>query len=172
LHWSSTITARKGWGANVNTALRFIKTDLFFLCEDDYLPIVDLDLNSGVALLMAREELGLIRYKFSRGEHLKFIPKEAETQVGKIQYFLVDKKESGFWQYSNTPHLTHKRFHMAWGYYDEGLSLAGTEVSFAGRYHDSPGGPYIATLSDKEENTFRPLAKSWQGSKFDKETVI
>lgn len=169
VEFTLTKTSRKGWGANVNKALRFIKTDYIFLCEDDYLAQRDLDLDSGMLLLMSDLEIGLVRYDGIE-EH-RTTSKEIETLMGVIPCLVIDHAKSSFYQYSNRPHLRHKRLHEHYGLYAEGLSLVDTENNYAARIKDQLLGPMIVALPDGIECAFLPIAKSWKGTEFDKETV-
>lgn len=169
LDFTSTITQRKGWGANVNYALDAAKphSDFIFLCEDDYVATRDIDLTRGVELLEHREKIGLVRYDgLSAHSGLRLYLEELKIDQDRFDYFIVEKGSDHLNVYSHRPHLKHVRFHEAYGKYDESLSLGETESGFAHRVKDS-NGPEIAILWNGIERAFDHIGKSRQGGEFD-----
>jgi len=167
---SHTITDRKGWGANVNKALQSITTDYIYLNEDDYVPIRDLDLARGVALLQAETDLGIVRYDGISGHTLNLELRESATNLGTLNYCRISKRSPHLNVYSHRPHLKHRRLHDTVGLYKEGLALGATEEEFAhrikdGEYRDKP--PYIAILPDGIIPCFDHIGHSRQGSACD-----
>ncbi len=164
----STITNRKGWGANVNKALRAITTDYVYFTEDDYVLNKTLRLDSYVALMECAPTIGLVRFGIAGHSltcHLNevdisnWIPDYVEGTStigsggkGKINAWVIDKRFStgpySFYRYSNRPHLKHRRFHETYGYYPEGLSLALTEHKMNNQFYDGPDAPFIVCPAD------------------------
>lgn len=164
-----TITNRKGWGANVNKALTSITTDYIYLNEDDYVAQCDLDLNRGVALLEANDDLGIVRYDGITGHTLDLELREQDTRLGRLNYCRISKRSPHLNVYSHRPHLKHRRLHDMVGLYKEGLSLGETEEEFAHRIKDkfSDDPPHIAILPEGIPRAFSHIGHSRQGSEHD-----
>jgi len=146
---SYTITERRGWGANVNKALKeaFGYADYVYFTEDDYLLLKPLDLRPYIAAMEVDQRIGLVRFgiaghSLTCGLHeldiSDWIPDYQENDsnngysgVGKINMWYVDRISSrgpfSNYQYSNRPHLKHRRFHETYRLYPEGLTLGETE---------------------------------------------
>ena len=174
LYFTATVTARKGWGVNVNKgmshALSHLKCDYVFLCEDDYVAIRDVNLQDGVLLLEEQRALGLIRYDGISGHILNLYLREVKLSTGRhMDYLILDKESPHLNVYSHRPHLKHRRFHSRYGAYLEGTTLGHTEVEFAHRVKDKGiDGPLIAVLPDGIYRAFDHIGKSRQGTKLDK----
>lgn len=163
-----TITNRKGWGANVNKALQSITTDYIYLNEDDYVPLVGLDLNKGVALLEANQDLGIVRYDGIEGHTLNLELREEDTRLGRLNYLRISKHSPHLNVYSHRPHLKHRRLHDMLGLYKEGLSLGETEEEFAHRIKDKGDiPPHVVILPSGIPRAFSHIGHSRQGSEFD-----
>lgn len=173
LHFSHSITDRKGWSANVNTALRAIKSSYIFLCEDDYVAKRPIDLRRGVALMEAMDTVGLVRYDGVSGHHLNLYLREVkDTKVGRLDFMLIEKKSPHLNVYSHRPHLKrHPQFHDSYGYYKEAQPgerhLGVSEVELAHRIKDKSG-PALAILDDGVMRAFDHIGKSRQGTELDK----
>ena len=168
LHLSASITPRKGWGVNVNVALRGCKTPYVFLCEDDYVAQRDLDLTQGVALLEKEHSLGLVRYDGLAGHILDLKLRTTKTLIGDIAYVIIAKSSPHLNVYSNRPHLKHMRFHRAYGWYPEGLPLGKTEETFAHQVKDNiSDGPELVALASGLVRAFEHVGRSWKGSSHD-----
>lgn len=166
---SHTITDRQGWGANVNKALRSISTDYIYLNEDDYVPYRVINLTSGVALLEAQENLGIVRYDGIEGHTLDLKLREADTRIGRLNYLHISKHSPHLNVYSHRPHLKHRRLHDLIGYYSEGLPLGETEEEFAHRIKDKYGDkpPHVAVLPNGIERAFNHIGASRQNTVHD-----
>lgn len=168
LEFTSTITSRKGWGANVNAAWETIETDFVFLCEDDYVAQRRLNLTQGVALLLAEPAIGLVRYDGLAGHKLNLFLREARgTRASRLDYLIVSRESPHLNVYSNRPHLVHRRFREQMGPYIEGQSLGGTENDYAHRVKDQEQGLLVVTLDDGIRRAFKHIGKSRQRSKED-----
>jgi glycosyltransferase involved in cell wall biosynthesis len=181
IHFSYTVTDRKGWGANVNKALMFCwaKSPLVFQVEDDYVSMRDIDLERGVALLTSKKDrhrpneaqirkpIGLLRYDGIEAHWLRLQLREAETDIGPVHYMHILHNSPFLNIYSNRPHLKHRRFHDEYGAYDVGLGLAETESGFAHRVKASIGKPWITILDDGIKKTFDHIGHSRQGTELD-----
>lgn len=168
---AASVTRRKGWGQNVNTAMRRLCADssYVFSIEDDYVAERELDLRSGVALMEACTDVGLVRYDGIAGHRLDLQLREAETRIGRVGYLRISKDSPDLNVYSNRPHLKHSGFHVAYGPYKEGLSLGATEEEFAHRVKDMrEGAPDVACLASGIPCAFRHIGRSWQGTPADK----
>ena len=160
----TTVTPRRGWGANVNTGLKSIPEHFTFLCEDDYVAQRPLDLNQGVALLASNTKLGLVRYDGLAGHDLMLHVEECKTGMGALTYLRLLGESKALNLYSNRPHLKHLRFHQQYGEYPMGKPLGITEESYAHKVKDRYGsGPGIACLPDGVALAFKHIGKSYQG---------
>ncbi|MFA5166617.1 MAG: glycosyltransferase [Candidatus Paceibacterota bacterium] len=170
LNWTYSIETRPGWGYNVNTVLKQINTNYIFLIEDDYVAHRPVDLVSGVELMEAQANIGLIRYDgIAAHNGLILHLREATTPNGKkIDYCLIDKSSQHLNVYSNRPHLRHRRFTDCYGYYIEGKALGVTEETMAHNVLDKKQCPDVAILGDGIANAFEHIGASFQGSEFDK----
>ena len=168
LRWSHTQTNRQGWGANVNTALKAIATNLIFLMEDDYVAMDDVDLISGAKILTNVEETGLVRYDGIAGHNLRVQFTEYKENGVRYGYGIIDKLSPHLNVYSNRPHLRHARFTRYYDYYPEGKPLGWTEEAFAHHVKKSPeDGPQLVILDSGVERRFDHIGKSRQLSEFD-----
>lgn len=178
-----------GWGRNVNNGIRQIPEDYIFFCEDDYLLTRDLDLITGIALLMSRTNIGMLRYRGTAGEHHVYHQFESDISAylpdnfmymeaagslpNKCTYLQFDSGSPTLWLYSNGPHLKRKSFHVAHGLYPEGLKLGETEEVFAhivkdnmrNRPYDTPA---IAIQPDWIAMHWEHVGESYQGTEADK----
>jgi len=169
LQFTSTVTERKGWGANVNKGITFCLDkghDFIFLCEDDYVATRPIRLRAGVAVLLGEKEIGVIRYDGIEGHALDLELREAQTPIGKVPWLRILKGSPFLNVYSNRPHLMHRRFHDRYGLYPEGQRLAITETRFAQRVKRTAG-PDIAVLKDGIGKAFDHIGKSRQGTDAD-----
>lgn len=168
--FTHTITDRKGWGANVNAALKYLnKLSCIFLCEDDYLALRDIDLTRGVALMTTQKRIGLVRYDGIAAHGLRGMElslRMIKTPI-KVPYLQINKDSAHLNIYSNRPHLRHKRF-SKYGPHPVGLPLAKTEQTFARKVKTTIG-PDVAILPDYLLAPFEHIGKSRQNSKFDRE---
>lgn len=170
LQFTATVTGRLGWGANVNKALNFIRTDYMFLCEDDYVALRRLDITTGIGVMMAESAIGLVRYDGLSAHALTLSLRELRLPWGGMQDYLLVRRDSPHLNiYSNRPHLKHRRFHDVHGLYPEGRTLGETEEAFAMRIlHAQPGTPLVAALPDGIPRAFDHIGRSRQGSDQDK----
>lgn len=189
---SYSITNRQGWGANVNAAMRAVKTDYVYFTEDDYLLLRPLDLRPHVALMETQKNVGLVRYGIA-GHGLWTAVREADISewlsdfqenssnqgysgAGKLSYLEIHPRmiagEYGFYRYSNRPHLKHRRFHEHYGLYPEGLPLARTEetMNHVIAQH-SEDGPVMVCPADWLLWHYDHIGVSYQGSAAEAEAV-
>ena len=177
LHFTATVTTRKGWGANVNKGMSHVLShlhcDYVFLCEDDYVALKELNLKDGVQLMEAQRAIGLVRMDGVSGHTLNLYLREAKLPSGRaMDYIILDRFSPHLNVYSHRPHLKHRRFHSRYGAYREGIPLGDTEVEFAHRVKDKGiDGPLIAMLPDGIQRAFDHIGKSRQGTELDKVVV-
>jgi len=165
---SVSITNRRGWGVNVNTALRQTKTDYAYLNEDDYVPMTGIDLTQGVRLMQLHPEVGLVRYDGISGHIGQSLRLCEALPHSQLDYLVIEPElTQGHFTYSHRPHLKHKRFHEYYGLYAEGLPLADTEVEFGKRVMRMADGPQIAILDNGIRRAFEHIGKSRQGTEED-----
>lgn len=174
LNFMHTVTERKGWGVNVNTAMRSIETPYIYLNEDDYRPRKDLNLTDGVFVIETMPTVGFVRYDGLEGHRLSLILAETPRIEGKrVHYLKIDLKRSPELHcYSNRPHLKHEHFHRAYGTYPEGLSLASTEEVFALRVRRQWGAVHIVSLTDGIMRAFDHIGHTRKGSQHDIGQVV
>lgn len=168
LRWSHTRTERQGWGANVNTALKAIHTNMIFLMEDDYVAMGKVNLMAGVKLLQVNDKIGLVRYDGIAGHNLTTHWREYKDDTGRIDYGIIDRGSPHLNCYSNRPHLRHKRFTEYYGYYPENKPLGWTEEAFAHHVKKAPEeAPHLAILDSGVPRLFDHIGKSRQRSEYD-----
>ena len=188
---TGTVTQRMGWGVNVNTALRDVKSEYIFFTEDDYVLLKPLDLRPHVALMELRHNIGMVRYGIAGHGLLaavretdvsEWLPnyqenggKDGYSGQGKLCFLEISLTQSvgpfGFYKYSNRPHLKHRRFHEHYGYHPEGVGLAATEDGMNHLIKDGAPGPEIVCPAGWINWHFNHIGVSRQGSDADKETV-
>lgn len=170
IEFTVTVTHRKGWGINANTAIRSIASDYIFFCEDDYVARRDINLTHGILLMEKDTNIGLVRYDGLAGHTLNLELREYKQNGIRFDYLNIEHDSPHLNVYSHRPHLKHKRFHEAYGTYPEGLSLADTESGFAHHVKDTPDGPKLTALADGIERAFDHIGKSRQGTSEDQPT--
>lgn len=168
---------RSGWGMNVNNALKETTSDFVFQIEDDYvLKGAHIDLMPAVDVLTRYPEFGMVRYGGLAGHDLTCRLRELKVMPFAVfdrpnphyQVWEILKKESRFlYVYSSAPHLKHRRFHHAYGWYAEGYKLGYTEESFAHRVRDVQDGPGIICFPEFVRCHFDHIGKSRQHTKDD-----
>lgn len=172
-----------GWGANVNYGLAHVETDLVFFIEDDYILKETLNLSIGAALMNARPDLGMLRYRGTAGDHLLYHQLEADIRAdlpdyiqgvgvpGKVSHLQIDSNSPSLYIYSHGAHLKRKRFHEFYGLYPIGLPLGQTEETYAHTVKDKmkeAGAPGIAILPDWIPMWFDHIGTSYQHTEHDK----
>lgn len=180
-----SVTERKGWGANVNAALRAVKTDYVYFTEDDYVLKRPLDLRACVALMDVAPTIGMVRFGLAGHDGLGCYLREADVSgwlpdfrenssnasMGKLNYWEIERGVTAgvfaFYKYSNRPHLKHRRFHQAYGYYPEGRPLALTEEGMNHQIEKVAVGPAIVCPADWVLWHFDHIGVSRQGTEAD-----
>lgn len=177
LWFTATVTQRKGWGANVNKALHYVKNilkcDYVFSCEDDYVAIRDLNLRDGVLIMEEVKTVGLVRFDGVSAHTLNLYLREAKLSSGRaMDYLIIDRNSPHLNVYSHRPHLKHRRFHDKYGFYKEGKSLGYTEVDFAHHVKNVEGDdiPLIVVLPDGIPRAFDHIGHTRQGTDLDQPT--
>lgn len=187
---SRTTTHRQGWGANVNRALieAFKYADYVYFTEDDYVLLRPLNLLPYVAAMEVDKTIGLMRFGIA-GHSFKCDLKELDISgwvpgyqendsntgysgEGKINMWYIDRIGSrgpfSNYQYSNRPHLVHKRFHETYRLYPEGLTLGQTEEGMNRQMmEDFRLQPYITCPANWTLWHFDHIGQSRQGTKED-----
>jgi len=174
LHFTATVTDRRGWGANVNKGMGYIlthlKCDYIFLCEDDYVAMGPVNIRDGVLLMEANKGIGLVRYDGISAHTLNLYLREIKVGDGRMMdYMIIDRGSPHLNVYSNRPHLKHRRLHSRYGAYREGSTLGHTEEDFAHAVRDKGvEGPLIAVLHDGIARAFDHIGHSRQGTELDR----
>lgn len=175
-----------GWGVNVNTGLgaAMNRSDYIFFLEDDKILHAPIDLQITVALMEARPDVGMLRYKGTAGDHIVMHQLEADVSPyipdfrhgygvpGKLAYLQLDSGSPSLWLYSHGIHLKHRRFHEFYGMYPVGKKLGETEHVFCHQVKDlmlQPGAPGIAILPEFVADQTEDIGKSWQHTEADHE---
>lgn len=174
-----------GWAANVNNGLAraYQDSELVFFIEDDYVLTSPLHLTLGVAMMLARPDLGMLRYRGTAGDHLVYHQVEAGLDnllpdyqqglglPGRVSYLQIDSGSPSLYIYSHGAHLRHKRFDDFYGAYPTGLKLGETEERYAHIVKDGmklPGAPGIAILPEWIPMYFDHIGQSYQHTEADK----
>lgn len=173
-----------GWGANANTALSQVDTDIVLVLEDDYVLTTPINLDPLVALLLENDRVGTVRLDGIAGHRVLAHHAECNVSVycpnyaqgvaapGMVHYWVLDNGSPELWLYSNRPALRHKRFFDYYGKYAEGLKLGATEEDYAHRVKDKmrddpDNAPWIVTPLDAN-SYFQHIGHSYQHSEHDK----
>lgn len=183
---------RSGWGKHVNFALSYIADTLpdakyVLQIEDDYVLTKPLKLAVGAALMEAKPDIGMLRYRGTAGGHAIYHQFEADISpwlpdfaygvadvMGRIPYLQIDSASQYIYSmYSNGVHL--KRlgvhgWHAHYGMYPEGRKLGDTEESYAiwtKQMMKEPNAPAIAILPEWVGMFWEHIGASWQGSSED-----
>jgi hypothetical protein len=123
------------YGQNANKAIEAVKSlgKLTFWLEDDWELCEPLDLYPYAALLMEREDVGMVR--------LGYLNLNMRGQVfghsGKL-YWRLDRTADSY-VFTGHPSLRHERFANTYGRYPEGLMPGETELGYATQYRNGNG---------------------------------
>lgn len=175
----------RGWGGNVNRALKAVQTEYVLMAEDDYVLTQPLDLDPMITLMEAKPRIGLVRLRGTAGTRLVYHQFEHDVSAacpqyqegvgvtGKMTYFLIDGGSPDLWIYSNGPHLKRRLFHAYHGEYPEGLKLGATEETYAHRVKDGmqtkpDEAPWIAIMPDWIPMRWEHIGTSYQRGPLDK----
>lgn len=137
---------RRGYGGNINAAIQETErvSDLVFPLEDDWELTRPLDLYPYAALLMEREDIGMVRLGY-----LNAGIKGGCMGHGASLYWKLDHQPVEDWQcvFTGHPSLRHRRYRAAYGDYPEGLGPGDTELAYAYQYRIGSG-PAIVWPAD------------------------
>lgn len=201
--FTHSVTNRKGWGANVNYATRVLGAhsgrlnEFIYFTEDDYVLKRPLDLRPYVAAMQAYEQVGMVRFGIAGHDGVRACLRELDVSSilpdyteqdgygsvpsGRMNVWELDLGHQeewgpfGFFRYSNRPHLKHRRFHAAYGSYQEGKTLAETEQAMnhviTDRWENTPvvgtNPPSIVVPANWTFWHFDHIGKSRQGTEED-----
>lgn len=172
---------RGGWGRNANFLRKSVQTKYLFMIEDDYVLKKKLDLEAAVALMEAKPDIGMVRFRGTGGTHLVLHQLEADIDLpryrdglglpGKITYLQIDSGSPSLYIYSNGPHLINtETFIPFYGPYPEGRKLGETEEAYAHTVKDGmrrPGAPAVVILPEWVSMHFDHIGKSYQNTELD-----
>ena len=143
---------RRGYGGNSNAA--WLAADqigaLTFFLEDDWELREPLDLYPYAALLMEREEIGMVRL----GNLNLDVRGRTWGHDGRL-YWTLDHEPhlEGTPVFTGHPSLRHRRYREAYGRYPEGLTPGETELAYAYQFRIGPhSGPGIVWPADYPAN--------------------
>lgn len=121
-------------GANWNRALKAAheRCPYVLMLEDDWVIRRPIDLRMYINLLMNNPEVGIVRLgNLAKGSRLHVAAYDGQ------HYLRFDR--SSQYAFSGNPHLRHRRFTEAYGYYSEELGPGDTELEYDGRFRAEPG---------------------------------
>jgi len=183
-----TPDGNRGWGGNVNRALRYSTAPYIFQIEDDYILKKPLNLKAAVAAMQVTPHMGMMRFRGTAGDHLVYHQMEARIGdwlpdyqegvglQGRLSYFLIDSGSPGLYIYSHGAHLKRNMFHKHYGAYPEGLKLGHTEESYAHMVKDmmkaNPYSPVICIQPEWIAMHFDHIGKSRQLTDLDIERKV
>lgn len=128
---------RRGYGGNANEAWRNVDrvSPLSGWLEDDWELTAPLDLYPYAALLMEREEIGMVRLGVLNLD----IRGRTWGHNGEL-YWTLDKQphHEGTPVFTGHPSLRHRRYRDVYGLYPEGLGPGDTELAYAYQYRWGP----------------------------------
>lgn len=133
---------RRGYGGNCNVAWAAADAigALTFWLEDDWELTRDVDLYPYAALLMERDDIGMVRLGYlGHG-----ITAELDSHGGHL-YWLINREpvKGSCYAFTGHPSLRHRRYYYAYGDYPVGHPPGETEVIYAHNYRFGDG-PWIA----------------------------
>lgn len=136
-------TQRRGYGGNANAAWEHADRigPLTLWLEDDWELREPLDLWPYAALLMEREDVGMVRLGYINEARCG----EWWTHAG-LGYHDMERMppDTSFYAFTGHPSLRHRRYREAYGDYPEGLKPGETELQYAYQYRVGPSdGPAI-----------------------------
>lgn len=155
------ITNRGGLGANTNAGLQaaFAQTDIVFSLQDDMWLNSTLDLDKHVQKLQEDPSAGFVRLWGVAGHQY----------MARLdgQYWRIAWSSPELYIPSDRPHLKHRRFHDAYGFYPEGRATGDTEEAFCHQCRAvalASGGPDV--LIPHGEDVERNFAHMCEGSRW------
>lgn len=136
-HFFSSGGRGVGYGMNHNLRSLFVSIDMVLVLEDDWELTQPLNVATYANTLLNHQEYGMIRFGYIFPNLLGYTISEESC----LYWRLEPNQET--YIFAGHPSLRHKRFHTAYGYYDEGLAPGMTELSMCGKVNLKYGNPYI-----------------------------
>lgn len=144
---------RRGYGANANAAWASADSvsALTFWLEDDWELRAPLDLYPYAALLMEREDIGMVRLGY-----LNCGIRADCIAHGSALYWALHREPVDHWQLAFTGHpsLRHRRYRQAYGDYPTGLIPGDTELAYAYQYRSGSGPAIVWPAAYPPEGLF------------------
>jgi glycosyltransferase involved in cell wall biosynthesis len=155
------VTQRGGLGANTNAGLRaaWEVSPLAFVSQDDMFLNCTLDLDKHVQKLQDDPMAGFVRLWGVAGH--QYVARLDQ------QYWRIDWRSPELYIPSDRPHLVHRRFHDAYGYYPTGRATGDTEEAFCHQCRAgalTSGGPDV--LIPHGEDVERNFSHMCEGSRW------
>lgn len=128
-------SARRGVGFGMNRCLQsiFETTELVLVMEDDWELRSPLIMSPYVRALTEHTENGMIRFGYLSPNLLGYLFSQEERL-----FWRLERNEETY-RFTGHPSLRHRRFHEAYGWYDEGRPPGLTELSMCGKVNQKPG---------------------------------
>jgi len=146
-------TERRGYGANCNAAWDAADCQgaLTFWLEDDWELTQPFDLYAYAALLMEREDIGMVR--------LGYLNAGIKGQCighNHALYWALDRQPVEDWQcvFTGHPSLRHRRYRQSYGDYPTDLAPGETELMYAYSYRIGSGPAIVWPASYPETGLF------------------
>jgi len=109
------------------------RSDIWLHWEDDWLPNMDIDLIPCVNLLQNHDNIGMIRLgRLQLGLH-------GEVVLGGDRFWWKLDKSKHEWCWTGHAAMRHRRFHDAYGKYEEGLTPGKTEMAMLDKFNRTKG---------------------------------
>ena len=137
MSWSITDTRQKaGTGYNRNTGLKasFDRSPFVLHIEDDWELGHQYNLRHAVCTLQNHEDVGMIRFGYIEYGHVA-----KSVLLCDLVWWELQKDSGHGFIFAGHPHLLHKRFHDAYGWYQHNLLPGLTETVFASKVIELEG---------------------------------
>lgn len=151
-HVTVSDAARGGVGKSMNLGIAACleRADIWLHLEDDWYLDHPLDFSPAVDVLRSHKEIGMVRLGYLN------IGVEGRTySAGNKLWWKLDKAKDTY-TFSGHAALRHRRFHEAYGPYQEGLAPGQTELSYCQQFKDRKG-PDILWPAWTPEHIFKHI---------------
>ncbi len=149
-----TDAGRAGVGASMNLGIKAIidgRADLWLHLEDDWVLPGPLDLAPCVQLLQEDESVGMIRLGRLTADETA----HTMAWANKLWWRLV--KDSATYVFSGNAAIRHKRFALAYGPYETGLTPGLTELAMCDVFNRKPGPDIVYPAWLSYDQTFQHI---------------
>jgi hypothetical protein len=149
-------TERRGYGANANAAWDAAGEHgrLTFWLEDDWELSETVDLYTYAALLMEREDIGMVRLGYLNCGISGFSLGHAGLMYWGLYHVPHHDGELAF---TGHPALRHQRYRDTYGGYPSGLTPGNTELAYAYQYRNQEGPWIVWPVAWPQDGLFRHI---------------